>query len=90
MGLVLCSITYRLVNKHKAIAAQTACVWIEPASSLHGVLVSRCVAKMHCEKKARQLSDHGPLNTWPYLAQRPSYAVTLVLGTGKAVCSNGI
>lgn len=48
MGLVLCRVTYRLLNKHRDIAAHTSCVRTEPASSLHGVLVSRCVAKTHC------------------------------------------
>lgn len=34
MLLVLYTITYRLENKHRATAAQTACVWAESAARL--------------------------------------------------------
>lgn len=87
MVLVLCTITYRHENKHRATADLTARVWAESAANLHGVHDSLDV-QLRCPVNKKQFSGHGPLNPWPYLAQPPSYLVTLVLGAGKLVCSN--
>lgn len=72
MVLVLCTITYRLENKHRDTADLTASVWAEPAANLHGVHVS-LEFQLRCTANKKQFSGHGPLKTWPYLSQPPSY-----------------